>query len=151
MAYLESITSGDEFVLVAERVASVKPLIVLKAGTSAAGIRAASSHTGSLAGADIAYGAAFRRAGVIRADTFEAIIDYATALATQPLPRGDRVAISTNAGGPGIMAADAEEHAGLQVASLADFTATALKCKLSPGRPATTSTRVPTVRRWPSW
>jgi acetyltransferase len=130
VAYLESITSGDDFVRVAEQVASVKPLIVLKAGTSEAGVRAASSHTGSLAGADIAYGAAFRRAGVIRADSFEAIIDYATALGTQPLPRGNRVAVITNAGGPGIMAADALEHAGMKVASLAYFTATALKGKL---------------------
>jgi acetate---CoA ligase (ADP-forming) len=130
VAYLESITSGDEFVRMAEQVTAVKPLIVLKAGTSEAGVRAASSHTGSLAGADIAYGAAFRRAGVIRADTFESIIDYATGLATQPLPRGNRVAIITNAGGPGIMAADAVEHAGMCIASLDDFAATSLKCKL---------------------
>jgi acetate---CoA ligase (ADP-forming) len=130
IAYLESITSGDDFVRMAEQVASAKPLIVLKAGTSEAGVRAASSHTGSLAGADIAYGAAFRRAGVIRADSFEAIIDHATALATQPLPQGNRVAVITNAGGPGIMAADAIEQAGLRVASLDDFVATSLKGKL---------------------
>ncbi|GAB4244060.1 MAG: acetate--CoA ligase [Thermoleophilia bacterium] len=130
VAYLESIASGDEFIRVAEMVADRKPLIVLKSGTSSAGVKAASSHTGSLAGADIAYGAAFRRAGVIRAESFEEIIDFATALATQPLPKGDRVAIITNAGGPGIMAADAVEHAGLSVAALDSFTATALKAKL---------------------
>ena len=93
-------------------------MVILKAGTTTAGSKAASSHTGALAGADIAYGAAFKRAGVIRADTFEALFDFATALAMQPLPKGDRVAIITNAGGPGIMAADAVEHAGMTVASL---------------------------------
>ena len=130
VGYLESIRSGDEFIMAAERAASVKPVVLLKAGNTQAGVRAASSHTGSLAGAEIAYGAAFKRSGVIRADTFEALFDYATALAMQPLPRGDRVAIITNAGGPGIMAADAVEQAGMQVAALAHFTATALRQKL---------------------
>ncbi len=130
VGYLESILSGDEFVRVAESVAQVKPVVILKAGTTSAGSKAASSHTGALAGADIAYGAAFKRAGVIRAETFEALFDYATALAMQPLPKGDRVAIITNAGGPGIMAADAVEHAGLRVASLHPETADALREKL---------------------
>lgn len=126
VAYLESISAGDEFVRVAESVTSVKPVVIFKAGTSVAGVKAASSHTGSLAGADVAYGAAFRRAGVIRADSFLALMDYATALSMQPLPEGDRVAVITNAGGPGIMAADDLEHSGLKVASLDSFTATAL-------------------------
>ena len=130
VGYLESIISGDEFVRVAESVATVKPVVILKAGTTSAGSKAASSHTGALAGADIAYGAAFKRAGVIRADTFEALFDYATALAMQPLPKGDRVAIITNAGGPGIMAADAVEHAGMTVASLRPETERALREKL---------------------
>jgi acetate---CoA ligase (ADP-forming) len=91
---------------------------MFKAGVTSAGVKAASSHTGSLAGADVAYGAAFRRSGVIRADTFESLFDYATAFAMQPLPKGDRVAIITNAGGPGIMAADAVEHAGMTVGKL---------------------------------
>ncbi len=130
VGYLESIASGDDFIRVAEATSTQKPVIILKAGTTAAGTKAASSHTGSLAGADIAYGAAFRRSGVIRADTFEAMFDYATALAMQPLPKGNRVAIITNAGGPGIMAADAVEHAGLQVGVLSDSTATALKSQL---------------------
>ncbi len=130
VCYLESIGSGNEFIKVAESAASVKPVVILKAGTTSAGGKAASSHTGSLAGADIAYGAAFRRAGVIRADDFESLFDYATALAMQPLPKGDRVAIITNAGGPGIMAADAVEHAGLTVATLAQSQATALRKKL---------------------
>jgi acetate---CoA ligase (ADP-forming) len=118
VGYLESIGSGDEFIRVAESVAAVKPVVILKAGTTSAGSKAASSHTGALAGADIAYGAAFKRAGVIRADTFESLFDFASALAMQPIPKGDRVAIITNAGGPGIMAADAVEHSGMTVASL---------------------------------
>jgi acetyl coenzyme A synthetase (ADP forming)-like protein len=130
--YLESIVSGDEFVRVAESVASVKPVVILKAGTTSAGSKAASSHTGALAGTDIAYGAAFKRAGVIRADTFELLFDYATAFAMQPLPNGDRVAIITNAGGPGIMAADAVEQAGMKVASLHPETADQLREKLPP-------------------
>lgn len=128
--YLEGIMSGDEFVRIAESVAQIKPVVILKAGTTSAGSKAASSHTGALAGADIAYGAAFKRAGIIRADTFESLFDYAMAFAMQPLPNGDRVAIITNAGGPGIMAADAVEHAGMKVTSLNPETAEALREKL---------------------
>ncbi|MBN1347490.1 MAG: acetate--CoA ligase family protein [Phycisphaerae bacterium] len=130
VGYLESIGSGNQFIKIAENAASIKPVIILKAGTTSSGVKAASSHTGSLAGADIAYGAAFRRAGVIRADTFEALFDCAKALSMQPLPKGDRVAIITNAGGPGIMAADAVENAGMEVAALARASATALKKRL---------------------
>jgi acetyl coenzyme A synthetase (ADP forming)-like protein len=130
VGYLESIVSGDHFLRVAEAAASLKPVVILKAGTTSAGVKAASSHTGSLAGADIAYGAAFQRAGVIRADDFESLFDAATALAMQPLPRGNRVAIITNAGGPGIMAADAVENSGMKVAALARSMATALKKRL---------------------
>ncbi len=130
VGYLESIGSGDQFIRVAESVAAIKPVVILKAGTTSAGSKAASSHTGALAGADIAYGAAFKRAGVIRAETFEGLFDLATALAMQPLPKGDRVAIITNAGGPGIMAADAVEHAGLHVTSLHPRTADDLRGKL---------------------
>ena len=113
--YLESITEGNKFLQVAEQAASHKPVVVLKVGVTQAGAKAASSHTGSLAGADMAYGAAFKRSGVIRAENFEALFDYAIALAMQPLPQGNRVAIITNAGGPGIMAADAAETAGLKM------------------------------------
>jgi len=130
VGYLESIGSGSDFVRAAEHAAAVKPVILLKAGTTTAGAKAASSHTGSLAGADIAYGAAFRRSGVVRAETFEALFDYAMAFAMQPLPQGDRVAIITNAGGPGIMAADAAEQLGLQVTALAGNTAAALRQRL---------------------
>ncbi|MGO8836612.1 MAG: acetate--CoA ligase family protein [Limisphaerales bacterium] len=113
--YLESIKEGDKFLRIAEQAASVKPVVILKVGVTSAGAKAASSHTGSLAGADMAYGAAFKRSGVIRAENFEALFDYATAFAMQPLPNGERVAIITNAGGPGIMAADASESLGLKM------------------------------------
>jgi acetyl coenzyme A synthetase (ADP forming)-like protein len=130
VGYLEDIVSGDEFVKAAEDASTIKPVVILKSGTTEAGLKAASSHTGVLAGVDMAYGAAFRRSGVIRADNFQALFDYASALAMQPLPKGDRVLIITNAGGPGTMAADAVEKSGMTVATLASSTAAALKEKL---------------------
>ena len=130
VGYLENIVAGDSFIKTATDTCSHKPVIILKSGTSQAGQKAAASHTGVLAGADTAYGAAFKRSGIIRADTFEALFDYATALSMQPLPKGDRVLIITNAGGPGTMAADAVEHAGMTVAELETNTATSLRDKL---------------------
>lgn len=130
VGYLEDITAGDAFVKAAEEASNRKPVILLKSGTTAAGQRAAASHTGVLAGMETAYGAAFKRAGVERAETFNALFDYATALAMQPLPKGNRILIITNAGGPGTMAADAVEHAGLQVAELDSNLTTALRSKL---------------------
>ena len=130
IGYLEDISGGDGFVKAAEEAASQKPVVILKSGTTATGLKAAASHTGVLAGADTAYGAAFKRSGVVRADTFEALFDYATALALQPLPKGNRVLIITNAGGPGTMAADAVEKAGMQVAILENRTVTFLREKL---------------------
>ncbi len=130
VGYLENIVDGDSFIKTATDTCSLKPVIILKSGTSQAGQKAAASHTGVLAGADTAYGAAFKRSGIIRADTFESLFDYATALSMQPLPKGDRVLIITNAGGPGTMAADAVEHAGMTVAELETNTATSLRDKL---------------------
>lgn len=130
VGYLEDISSGDKFVKAAEEASSIKPVVILKSGTTAAGQRAAASHTGVLAGMDTAYGAAFKRSGVCRADTFEAMIDYATALSMQPAPKGNRILIITNAGGPGTMAADAVEKAGLEVAVLDRNITTALRSKL---------------------
>ncbi len=118
--YLESIKEGDKFLRVAEEAAGKKPVVILKVGITQAGAKAASSHTGSLAGADMAYGAAFKRAGVIRAENFESLFDYALALGMQPLPTGNRVCVITNAGGPGIMAADAAESMGLKMVSPSD-------------------------------
>jgi acetyltransferase len=130
VGYLENISTGDAFMEAAEEAASEKPVVIMKAGTTQAGLRAASSHTGALAGGELAYGAAFSRSGVIRADVFEQILDFATALSMQPLPQGDRVLIVTNAGGPGAMAADAVEKAGLRVAAIERNTASALRTKL---------------------
>ncbi len=129
-SYLESITDGNKFLRIAEEAASVKPVVILKVGITSAGAKAASSHTGSLAGADIAYGAAFRRAGVIRAENFEALFDYALAFASQPLPQGNRVAVITNAGGPGIMAADAAETLGLKMVATDEPTRAKLRAFL---------------------
>ncbi len=130
--YLESITEGDAFLEVAAEAAADKPVVLLKVGVTQAGAKAASSHTGSLAGADMAYGAAFKRCGVVRAESFEALFDYALAFELQPLPAGDRVAIITNAGGPGIMAADAAETLGLRLATLSDATVDELRRCLPP-------------------
>ncbi len=130
--YLESIKEGDKFLRIAEQAAGVKPVVILKVGITSAGAKAASSHTGSLAGTDIAYGAAFKRSGVIRAEDFEALFDYALAFATQPLPAGDRVCVITNAGGPGIMAADAAETIGLKMVSPSDASKEKLRAVLPP-------------------
>ena len=117
-AYLENIVRGQDFMRIAELVGKVKPIVILKAGRTKAGAKAASSHTGSLAGADSAYASAFERTGVIRAESIEQLFDIAMAFAYQPLPAGDRVAVVTNAGGPGIMMSDALELAGLKIAQL---------------------------------
>jgi acetyl coenzyme A synthetase (ADP forming)-like protein len=117
-SYLEDIHDGQKFMKIAEKVSKKKPIIILKSGRTQAGAKAASSHTGSLAGADMAYNCAFERTGIIRVDSIEHLFDVASALAYQPLPEGDRIAVVTNAGGPGIMMADVLEMAGLQVAKL---------------------------------
>ncbi len=130
VGYLEDISSGNSFVKAAEQASNLKPVIILKSGTTAAGQKAAASHTGVLAGEETAYGAAFKRSGVCRADTFDALFDYATAFAMQPVIGGNRILIITNAGGPGTMAADAVEKAGLEVAVLDRNIATALRGQL---------------------
>ncbi len=117
-AYLEDIHDGQKFMKIAEKVSKEKPIIILKSGRTQAGAKAASSHTGSLAGADMAYNCAFERTGIIRVDSIEHLFDVASALTYQPLPEGDRIAVVTNAGGPGIMMADVLEMAGLKVADL---------------------------------
>ncbi len=125
-AYLEDISRGQEFMRIAERVGKVKPLVILKSGRTHAGAKAASSHTGSLAGSDAAYECAFRRLGVIRAASIEHLFDVSTALTYQPLPQGNRIAVLTNAGGPGIMMSDALEMSGLEVVNIDDKTKTNL-------------------------
>ena len=96
-----------------------KPILAIKSGRTAAGARAASSHTGALAGSDEAYDALFAQCGVLRVESLEELFDYALAFAMQPLPQGNRVAIVTNAGGLGIMAVDASVRYGLEIAAFA--------------------------------
>lgn len=120
--YLESINDGDAFVRQAEIISQTKPILLLKSGGTSAGAQAASSHTGSLAGGETVYESAFERAGVIRCDSVISQLDLAQAFAWQPLPIGQRVAVITNAGGPGIMAADAIERQGLTFAKLSQAT-----------------------------
>ncbi len=130
--YLESIEDGTRFIRLASRIGREKPIILVKAGNTAAGARAASSHTGSLAGAEVAYDCAFRISGIIRAHSIEDLFDLAQAFAYQPLPAGRRVVIVTNAGGAGILAADAVEDAGMALSALTDETRQALK-EILPG------------------
>jgi len=130
--YLESITNGDAFVRQAEQISREKPILLMKSGGTSAGAKAASSHTGSLAGSETAYEVVFDRAGIVRCDSIKTQFDYAQAFADQPLPRGPNVAVITNAGGPGIMAADAVERAELGFATLSEGTKALLAEKLPP-------------------
>jgi acyl-CoA synthetase (NDP forming) len=132
VAYLESVADGPAFVEAASRLTASKPVVVLKSGGSDAGARAVSSHTGSLAGSDTAYDAAFRKAGVIRAHTVQDLFDFAEAFSRQPLPAGPGLAILTNAGGPAIMATDACDFYGVPLASLERETIDALRLALPP-------------------
>jgi acetyltransferase len=130
--YLEGVSEGRRFVQQASQVSRRKPIIALKVGRYASGQRAVASHTGALAGRESAYNAAFRRAGVIRAETSEEMFDWARALAWCPLPEGRAVAVLTNAGGPGVTAADALEANGMHLAALSEATRAALKAILPP-------------------
>jgi acetyl coenzyme A synthetase (ADP forming)-like protein len=127
MAYLEGIEDGAQFMRIASEVSREKPIITIKSGTTQAGSRAVSSHTGTLAGSERAYEAAFRQSGIIRARSVQELFDYSIAFARQPLLQNDRISIITNAGGPGIMATDACERAGLHLASLEAETMNALR------------------------
>jgi acetate---CoA ligase (ADP-forming) len=124
--YLESFGNPRAFSRIARRVARRKPILALKGGNTRAGSRAAGSHTAALAGSDVAVEALFRQAGVIRARTLDELIDVATLLSAQPVPRGRRVALVTNAGGLGILAADACEAAGLELPQPSDANRAAL-------------------------
>jgi acetyltransferase len=130
--YLEGVSDGRGFIAEAGRVALRKPVIALKVGRYASGQRAVASHTGALAGQESAFNAAFRRAGVIRADTSEEMFDWARALAWCPPPKGRDMAVLTNAGGPGVTAADALEANGLRLAILREATQTSLRSLLPP-------------------
>ncbi|MEZ0395051.1 MAG: acetate--CoA ligase family protein [Anaerolineales bacterium] len=130
--YIEALVDGPRFIAEARKAARRKPLVGLKVGRYSAGQRAAASHTGALAGSDAAYAAAFDRAGILRAETSEELFDLIMAFSYCPLPAGRRVAILTNAGGPGVIASDAVEACGLELAKLSEKTVAALKEFLPP-------------------
>lgn len=131
-AYLEGITNGDRFLEVAAAVTREKPVIVFKAGTTQAGARAVSSHTGTLAGSEKAYTAAFQKCGILRAETAEELFQLSRGFVLRRPPEGDRVAVVTNAGGPGIITSDAVEKGGLHLASFSEKTIEVLREKLPP-------------------
>jgi acetyl coenzyme A synthetase (ADP forming)-like protein len=132
LLYLESFGNPRKFARIARRVSRRKPIVAVKSGRSAAGVRAASSHTAAMASPDIAVDALFRQAGVIRVDTLDELFDMALVLGSQPLPRGNRVAILGNSGGPGILATDACAGAGLEVPELSTETQGALRRVVEP-------------------
>jgi len=113
LLYLESFGNPRKFSRIARRVSASKPIVAIKSGSTPAGSRAASSHTGALATSEVASEALFQQAGIIRINTMEELFDVAALLSNQPVPKGRRVVIVTNGGGPGILAADACEHHGL--------------------------------------
>ena len=125
--YLESFGNPHKFARIAPDVARRKPIVAVKSGRSAAGTRAASSHSAALASLDVAVDALFEQAGVIRTNTLEELFDVAALLATQPVPAGPRVGVVTNAGGPGILLADACEAHGLKLPELAPPTLATLR------------------------
>jgi acetyltransferase len=135
LLYLEDLSHPHDFFKLAQEITGEgpkKPILAIKSGRTAAGAKAASSHTGALAGSDAAYGALFTQCGVLRVESLEELFNYATAFATQPLPQGNRVAIVTNAGGLGIMATDAAVRYGLDLASFQEATLKKLQTDLPP-------------------
>ncbi len=139
LLYLESFGNPRRFARLARRIGRTKPIVAVKAGRTRGGSRAAGSHTAALAANDVAVDALFHQAGVIRADTIDEMFDIAACLDAQPLPAGRRVAIVTNAGGPGILAVDACESAGLTVAPFSAET----RARLAAFLPAAASTGNP--------
>ena len=132
LLYVESFGNPRRFGRLARRVARRKPILALKGGITATGRRAASSHTAALAGSDTAVDALFHQAGVIRAGSLEELVDVVTLLSSRPEPKGSRVAVLTNAGGLGILCADACEASGLELPSLDEETREGLARLLSP-------------------
>ena len=125
--YIEGVKEGRKFIEAAKRITKVKPVIALKSGKTEYGAKAASSHTGSLAGADIIYDAVFKQTGILRAEDFEHMFDVAKAFAKCKLPKGDRIGIITDGGGAGVMASDAVAKFGLKMAELSEKTIKYLK------------------------
>ena len=133
LLYLESFGNPRKFARLARRIARTKPILALKSGRTLAGARGAASHTAALANPDVAVDELFRQAGVVRVDTLEQLFDTASLLVHQPLPAGRRVAIVSNGGGPGILAADACIAAGLEVPELSDELQSTVRALALPG------------------
>jgi len=132
LGYIEDVVSGEQFLKAASAATKQKPIVLLKSGGTEAGARAASSHTGALAGSDTAFNAAFRQSGVIRASGVEELFDTAITFSGRKLPKGNRLLIVTNAGGPGILAADTAERLGVKLPQLTKETISGLTPKLPP-------------------
>ncbi len=132
LGYIEGVKNGSKFLEVAREVTRRKPVIIAKSGRTKAGARAASSHTGTLAGSEQAFQAAFLQGGIIRADSVQDLFDFASAFLSHRKPSGKRVVVVTNAGGPGIVAADAVESSQLEMASLSEETTEKLRSGLPP-------------------
>ncbi len=132
LLYVESIEKGRRFIEVARQVSKVKPIVVIKGGITEAGAKAAMSHTGAMAGSFTSYRVAFKKSGVLAASTLSELFDYAMAFSNQPIPAGKKIAIITNAGGPGILTTDLSVKYGLSLAGFSMVTINKLRSKLPP-------------------
>ncbi len=134
LMYLEDISDSRRFMKISREIISEtgKPILAVKSGRSAEGAKAATSHTGALAGSDAAYDAIFKQSGIQRVEGVNELFHYAQAFSWQPIPKGNRIAIVTNAGGPGIMATDAAIRHGLKLAEFSEATLETLKRDLPP-------------------
>ncbi len=130
LGYIEDVKNGKNFLKVAQKVAKIKPVLIIKAGSTEAGARAASSHTGALAGSDIACTEAFKKAGIIRAESIQELFEIAEIFKIKKIPKGNRLLIITNAGGPGIIAADTADKEGLKLESMSEESISFLVDKL---------------------
>jgi acetyl coenzyme A synthetase (ADP forming)-like protein len=132
LGYIEDVVDGKRFIEIAAKTTKIKPIILLKSGGTEAGARAASSHTGALAGSDVAFDAAFKQTGVMRAEGVQDLFDTALAFSEGKIPAGEGLLVITNAGGPGIIAADAAERLGIQLPHMTKEGIEAMAAKLPP-------------------
>jgi len=130
LGYLEGVTNGENFIKASKKLTKNKALVLIKSGSTSMGARAVSSHTGTLAGSEEAYKTAFKKCGAIRAKSIDDWLNIARAFSYQPLPKGDNIAIITNAGGPGIIAADSCSDLGVPLSNLSSITIEKLREKL---------------------
>jgi len=132
LGYIEDVKDGKRFIEVAKKVSKIKPVIIIKTGTTEAGARAASSHTGALAGFDRAFSEAFKKAGIIRVNTIQELFETAEIFKLNKIPKGDRLLVITNAGGPGIIAADTADRFGIKLDPMSKESIEAIIDKLPP-------------------